>query len=90
LRYQQLVMSHAMVFTEYEADQDGRIVSFRVENSWGPTVNKGYFLMTDAWFDDFVIECCVPPSAVSAELVQLWHKDKPIMLPVWDPLGMLA
>jgi bleomycin hydrolase len=35
---------------------NGNPVRFKVENSWGPDVgDKGYFVMTSAWFDEYVM-----------------------------------
>ena len=33
---------------------------WRVENSWGDTgSDKGYFVMTDDWFDEFLYQVCL-------------------------------
>ena len=47
-------MTHAMVISAVHVDpQTGKPVRYKVENSWGPDVgDKGYFVMTDAWFDE--------------------------------------
>ena len=46
-------MTHAMVISGVHIDATGKPVRYRVENSWGPEVGeKGYFVMTDAWFDE--------------------------------------
>jgi len=45
-------MTHAMVITAVHLDDEGKPVRYRVENSWGSdTGNEGYFVMTDAWFE---------------------------------------
>ena len=46
-------MTHAMVISGVHLDpQTGNPVRYKVENSWGPDAGeKGYYVMTDAWFD---------------------------------------
>lgn len=52
LQVSESAMTHAMVITAVHLDQDGNPVRYKVENSWGDDPgNKGYFLMTDAWFE---------------------------------------
>lgn len=58
-------MTHAMVITAVHLDQAGKPIRYKVENSWGETAGKeGYFVMTDAWFDQ-----CVVCAVVSIKLV---------------------
>jgi bleomycin hydrolase len=45
-------MTHAMVISGVHLDANGKPVRYKVENSWGETKgDKGYFVMTDAWFE---------------------------------------
>lgn len=45
-------MTHAMLLTGVHVDSEGKAVRFRVENSWGPDAcDKGYMVMSAAWFD---------------------------------------
>ena len=49
-------MTHAMVLTGVHI-VDGKVVRWRVENSWGEAAGeKGYFVMTDGWMDEFVYQ----------------------------------
>jgi bleomycin hydrolase len=82
-------MTHAMVLTAVHV-VDGQSVRWRVENSWSDRVgDKGYFVMSDAWMDEFVYQAVVDPSVVSKAVRQVLEQ-KPKMLELWDPMGALA
>lgn len=54
LRVNESSMTHAMVISGVHIDpSSGKPVRYKVENSWGDARgHKGYFVMTDAWFDE--------------------------------------
>lgn len=82
-------MTHAMVLTAVHV-VDGKSVRWRIENSWSEAAgDKGYFVMSDKWMDEFVYQAVVDPSFVSAEVRKVLDTE-PIKLPVWDPMGALA
>ncbi|KAI8935273.1 hypothetical protein NX059_007861 [Plenodomus lindquistii] len=82
-------MTHAMVLTGVHV-LEGKAVRWRVENSWSDRVgDKGYFVMSDKWFDEFVYQAVVDPSVVSATVRKVLEQ-KPKMLELWDPMGALA
>ena len=89
LDYHQTQMTHAMLFTGVDvADDVPR--RWRVENSYGDEGgDKGFFLMNDSWFDEYMFEIAVPRSYVPAELHAALELE-PIVLPPWDPMGALA
>ncbi|XP_031559735.1 bleomycin hydrolase-like [Actinia tenebrosa] len=63
---------------------------WRVENSWGDDKgDKGYLVMTDNWFSEYVYEVVVDKKYVPAELLAIL-KQEPVVLPAWDPMGALA
>ncbi|KAF4124715.1 hypothetical protein GMORB2_5381 [Geosmithia morbida] len=84
-------MTHAMVLTAVHVDEDtGQPVRWRVQNSWGPTPgDKGFFVMTDAWMDEFVYQAVVDQRFLTRDVRQVLGQ-KPTVLPVWDPMGSLA
>lgn len=82
-------MTHAMVLTAVQVEE-GKSVRWRVENSWSEERgDKGYFVMSDAWMDEFVYQAVVDPSVVGKEVRDIL-KQKPKSLPLWDPMGALA
>jgi bleomycin hydrolase len=91
LRTGESQMTHAMVLTAVHVDEaSGATVRWRVQNSWGATAGtKGYFVMSDAWMDEFVYQAVVDPRFLSKEVLDVL-KTKPIVLPLWDPMGSLA
>lgn len=82
-------VTHAMVLTAVHIEND-KPVRWRVENSWGDNAgDKGWFVMTDAWMDEFVYQIVVDPRFVDRDVRDVL-KQTPISLPLWDPIGALA
>ena len=89
LEYHQTRMTHAMLFTGVDLVDD-KPRRWRVENSWDDKVgDKGFFLINDSWFDEYLFEIAAPKSYLPVELQQALGQ-KPVMLPPWDPMGSLA
>ncbi|KAH7037364.1 peptidase C1B, bleomycin hydrolase [Microdochium trichocladiopsis] len=91
LRTGESAMTHAMVLTAVHVDEEsGRPVRWRVQNSWGEDVGeKGWFVMSDAWMEEFVYQAVVHPKFLSREVRDVLKKE-PVVLPLWDPMGALA
>ena len=89
LEYRQTAMTHAMLFTGVDV-VDGNPRRWRVENSWDDKVGeKGFFLMNDSWFAEYMFEIAAPMSYLPEELQQALDFE-PVVLPPWDPMGSLA
>ncbi|WP_428389429.1 aminopeptidase C [Mucisphaera sp.] len=93
LEYHQSLMTHAMLFTGVDIvteDGEEHPRRWRVENSWGDELGrKGFFLMNDSWFDQYMFEIAAPKRHLTKELQQALD-TKPTVLPPWDPMGSLA
>jgi len=79
-------MTHCMLIVGVDLDADGQPIKWKVENSWGAEVGKkGYFIMSDAWFEDNVYQLIVPQKYLSdTEREQV--KQTPVVLPLWHPM----
>ncbi|GGC88669.1 aminopeptidase C [Enterococcus wangshanyuanii] len=89
LDFGESLMTHAMVLTGVDLI-DGVSTKWKVENSWGEKVgDKGFFVMSDAWMDEYTYQIVVRKEFLSQELQEVWQQE-PIMLAPWDPMGALA
>ena len=90
VNYGQSVMTHAMVLTGVDLDESGAPTKWRVENSWGDKLgDKGFFVMSDRWFDEFMYEVAIEKRFLDPELLAVLDTE-PIKLHPWDPMGSLA
>lgn len=87
VNYRLSTPNHAMTFVGVDLDEKGNPIKWEVENSWGEkNGKKGYFSMSDEWFDEYVFQVIVNPVYVSEEVLD--GLDKPaIQLEPWDPMA---
>ena len=78
--------SHAMTLTGVDL-VEGQPTRWKVENSWGEKVGKkGYFVMSDKWFDDYVYEVVVKRKYLTDADIKV--VDSPLEdLKPWDSLS---
>jgi bleomycin hydrolase len=84
--------NHAMVIVGYHYNNN-RIERWKIENSWGDSSNsKGYLLMTNPWFHQYVYQIVVHKSLLSKNELSIIENMKfnPNIIPPWDALGTLA
>lgn len=88
-------MTHATVLTGVHLDDNGKPVRWRIENSWGDEIgNKGYMVMTDEWFDEWIFQVVIRKEYCRPEDWALFERGvvpgKTESLPPYDPFGSLA
>ena len=89
LEYGDSAMTHAMLFTGVDLKRNTPR-KWRVENSWGDkNGDKGYYLMSDSWFDEYNYEVVVDKKYLSNKTLKIFNKE-PQNLEPWDPMGALA
>ena len=89
LEYGDSAMTHAMLFTGVDLKRNTPR-KWRVENSWGDkNGDKGYYLMSDSWFDEYNYEVVVDKKYLSNKTLKIFNRE-PHNLEPWDPMGALA
>lgn len=87
--YRDSLPTHAMVFGGVNLI-DNKPTKWKVENSWGRTVgDKGFFVMDDQWMDNYVFEVVIRKDFLT-EAQQKILKQKPVLLPFWNPMNPIA
>ncbi|MDO5737968.1 MAG: C1 family peptidase [Eubacteriales bacterium] len=90
LDYGESVLTHAMVFTGVELDDNDKPCQWKVENSWSEKSGRdGIFSMSDEWFDEFNYEIMVDKKYVPEQWLKAFEGEI-IELEPWDPMGALA
>ena len=83
-------MGHAMCVTGVSLDENGAPVKWKIENSWSDERGeKGYFIMDDDWFDNFVYQAVIRREYVTDHILEAL-KTEPLHFYPWDPMGTLA
>ncbi|KAL4252370.1 Papain-like cysteine peptidase superfamily protein [Abortiporus biennis] len=85
LRTGESQMTHAMVISGVHIDPTtNKILRYKVENSCGPDAGqKGFYVMSDKWFDQFVYQVVIPKSLAPKELVKVYESPERTVLQ-WD------
>ena len=90
LDYDDSEMTHAMVITGVDLDEQSNPRKWRVENSWGAAIgDQGYMFMMDEWFDEYLYEVVVRKDCLQPELLKILETE-PETLPLWDAMCSLA
>lgn len=79
-------VSHAMTITGVNLIK-GQPNRWKVENSWGEENGvKGYFVMDQKWFDEYVYDLVINKKYLTKEEVAEYEQE-PVILPAWDALA---
>lgn len=90
LDYGESLLTHAMVFTGVNLNDQGQPLTWQVENSWGKDPGKdGIFSMSDDWFDEYNYQIMVDKKYLPKEILDYLDQEV-IELEPWDPMGALA
>ena len=75
--------THGMVIAGVDL-RDGKPVRWKIENSWGDEIgDKGFMIMSDAWFDKYVYGVAVNKKYLTEEQRKAFETE-PTILPYWD------
>ncbi len=78
--------SHGMAIVAVDVDKNGKPTKWQFENSWGASKgHNGYLTFTDKWFDDYMFRFVINKKYLTEKIKSI-YKQKPILLPAWDPM----
>ena len=78
--------THAMTLKAVDLDENGKPIKWEVENSWGASSgHQGHIIMTDEWFDNYMFRLVINKKYASEKILTA-YKQKPTLLPCWDPM----
>ena len=91
LDYGDSLLTHAMVLTGVDLDENGNVIKWQVENSWGKDAgDEGIFSMSDSWFDEYTYQVTVDRKFVDDKILDIYDNCEITELEPWDPMGSLA
>ncbi|MGX9358593.1 C1 family peptidase [Mycoplasma sp. 128] len=89
LNYHMSLPTHLMNFVGVDLDENGKVIKWKVENSWGDDIaDKGMFSMSNEWFKEWNFQCVVDKKYVDPEYLK-GLDEEPHMLDINDPLAYL-
>lgn len=83
-------MAHVMVITAVHLDQQGKPVRYKVKSWTNTDGDHDCFVMTDAWFDEYVYQIVLPKDSTPDRLRQVYNESVACVFPPWDPMARLA
>ncbi len=87
LAYRCTYCNHAMTFTGVNLDDNDVPDRWKVENSWGKdNGDSGFFVMDDAWFDNYVYQVIVNRKYVDEEIVKKYDEAEYVEISCFAPM----
>lgn len=84
--YGESLPTHAMTICGVDLE-NGHPTKLKIQNSWGDKLgHKGYFIMGDAWMDQYTYEVVVNKKYLTKEQLTAYEKE-PIILPYWNVMN---
>lgn len=77
--------SHGMSLVAVDLNAESKPSKWLLENSWGQKGYKGYLIMTDEWFNEYMFRIVIHKDFVNPEILKILS-SKAILLPPWDPM----
>ncbi|MGB3841689.1 MAG: C1 family peptidase [Bacteroidales bacterium] len=77
--------AHGMTLIGVDTDINDKPTRWLIENSWGHAGYNGKLIMTDEWMDEYLFRLVVHKKYLPETTLNLL-KQKPILLPSWDPM----
>lgn len=77
--------SHGMNLCGVNILPDGSIDKWLLENSWGQKGQKGFLVMTDEWFSEYMFRLVIHKDHIDSKTLKILDTD-PEYLPPWDPM----
>ena len=79
--------THGMALVGVDTSASGQTTKWLLENSWGKDKGfEGFLIMTDDWFSEYMFRLVVQKQFLPAKVLDVL-KQKPILLPPWDPMS---
>jgi len=76
-----------MALVGVDTTADGKTSKWLLENSWGKDSGfEGFLIMTDEWFSEYMFRLVVQKQFLPKKVLDVL-KQKPILLPPWDPMS---
>ncbi|WP_074394187.1 aminopeptidase C [Streptococcus suis] len=80
LDYSESLMTHAMVLTGVDLDDNEQPLKWKVENSWGDKVgDKGYFVASDSWMDEYTYQIVVRKEFLTQEELAAYQAQPQVL-----------
>ncbi len=87
LQYRITYCNHAMTFTGVNLGENDVPDRWKVENSWGKeNGDAGFFVMDDAWFDNYVYQVVVRKKYVDEEIVKKYEEAEYSEVSCFSPM----